>query len=456
MYTSARLNIVMFTNTFTPHVGGVARSVEGFAQQYRKLGHRVLIVAPEFEHTPSDEIDVLRVPALQKFNGSDFSVALPVSGLLSRKLDEFQPHIIHAHHPFLLGMTAMRIARYRNLPLVFTQHTLYEKYTHYVPGDSPKMQQFSIELATHYANLADRVFAPSESVATLLRQRGVNSKINVVPTGVKISQFENGNGERFRKAMNIPKKAFVVGHLGRLAAEKNLPFLSETVAQFIASSTLKNAFKNTANNPKGKKHSREVHFLLIGKGPSENHIRTTFQRAGITKRLHVAGILNPRQLADAYDAMDVFAFASKSETQGMVLTEAMACGVPVVALDASGVKEVVIDTINGRLLQRENAAAFAAGLKWVADQPPLRRLSLSLAARKTAREFSMSNTANLALQHYQDLCHQRSPEQTKNYRHLTQLLELIKIEWAIIEGFANAASHSIVTNHTRQEEAAGS
>jgi len=444
---SAKLNIVMFTNTFTPHVGGVARSVEGFAQQYRKLGHRVLIVAPKFDNTPSDEIDVLRVPAVQKFNGSDFSVALPVSGLLSSKLDEFQPHIIHAHHPFLLGMTAIRIARYRNLPLVFTHHTLYEKYTHYVPGNSPKMQQFSIELATYYANLADRVFAPSESIAELLRQRGVNSKINVVPTGVRISQFENGNGQRFRKAMNIPKKAFVVGHLGRLAPEKNLPFLSEAVAQFIASTT--------AENHKGQKHSREIHFLLVGKGSSEDHIRTIFQRAGISGRLHIAGILNSRQLADAYDAMDVFAFASKSETQGMVLTEAMACGVPVVALDASGVKEVVIDSTNGRLLQRENAAAFATGLKWVADQPPLKRLSLSLAARKTASEFSMANTATLALRHYQDLCHERSPRQTKNYHHLTQILELIKIEWAIIEGFANAASHSIVTNQARQEEFTG-
>lgn len=447
MNNSAKFNIVMFTNTFTPHVGGVARSVESFAQQYRKLGHRVLIVAPEFDHTPTSEIDVLRVPALQKFNGSDFSVALPVSGLLSRKLDEFQPHIVHAHHPFLLGMTAMRIARFRNLPLVFTQHTLYEKYTHYVPGDSPKMQQFSIELATHYANLADRVFAPSESVASLLQQRGVNSTIDVVPTGVEISRFEKGSGQQFRQAMNIPKHAFVVGHLGRLAPEKNLPFLGETVVQFIKSTTSK---KTTTD-----KHSREAHFLLIGTGPSENLIRGIFQRAGIADRLHVTGILNLNQLADAYDAMDVFAFASKSETQGMVLTEAMACGVPVVALDASGVREVVTDSINGRLLQKQNAATFAEGLKWVADQPPLKRFSLSLAARKTARKFSMSNTATRALEHYQDLCQQRRQRPTKDDHHLTQILDLIKAEWAIIEGVAQAASHSLFTTPPRQEESSG-
>ena len=108
---------------------------------------------------------MVRIPAIQNFNGSDFSVALPVSGLLSDTLDAFQPDIVHAHHPFLLGMTALRIARYRQLPLVFTHHTLYEQYTHYVPGDSPVLQRFAIQLVTRYANLADRVFAPSESIA---------------------------------------------------------------------------------------------------------------------------------------------------------------------------------------------------------------------------------------------------------------------------------------------------
>ncbi len=448
MNNSTKLNIVMFTNTFTPHVGGVARSVESFAQEYRKLGHRVLIVAPEFENTPVDEVDVLRVPAMQKFNGSDFSVALPVSGLLSSKLDAFQPHIIHSHHPFLLGMTAMRIAHYRNLPLVFTHHTLYERYTHYVPGDSEKMQKFSIELATHYANLADRVFAPSESIAALLSQRGVNSAISVVPTGVKISQFENASGKRFRKSMNIPKKAFVVGHLGRLAPEKNLPFLSETVSKFIASTRGKNTRR--------KKRCDEAHFLVVGKGPSENAIRGSFQHAGITQHLHVTGILNCRELTDAYAAMDVFAFASKSETQGMVLTEAMACGVPVVALEACGVREVVIDKVNGRLVQREDATAFAEALRWVAKQPPLQRFSLSLAARKTAQEYSMSNTATQALGHYQALCRNSPPRQAKNYHQLARIVELIKIEWAIIEGFANAASQSILKSQPRQQESTGS
>ena len=162
------MNIALLTNTFTPHVGGVARSVDAFAKAYRELGHHVLVVAPEFDDAPEYETDVFRIPAIQHFNGSDFSVVLTVPSELSDYMEEFKPDIIHSQHPFLLGWTAVRMARMLDLPLVFTHHTLYEQYTHYVPGYSPGMKRFIIELSTRYANLTDQVFAPSESIHDLL------------------------------------------------------------------------------------------------------------------------------------------------------------------------------------------------------------------------------------------------------------------------------------------------
>jgi glycosyltransferase involved in cell wall biosynthesis len=326
------MNILILTNTFTPHVGGVARSVEAVTAEYRQRGHRVRVVAPEFPDMQQDEVDVVRISAIQNFNASDFSVALPIHADLGATLDAFQPDIVHAQHPFLLGMTALRIARYRQLPLIFTHHTLYEQYTHYVPGDSPALKRFAIELATRYANLCDLVFAPSESIQALLQERGVVTPIKVVPTGVQLENFAQGDGRVVREQLRIPKDAFVVGHLGRLAPEKNLEFLAQAVADFVGS------------HP-------DAHFLVIGAGPSEDSMRAIFARAGIAARLHIAGILQQQQLADALHAMDVFAFASQSETQGMVLTEAMAAGLPVVVLDAPGAREVVKDQQNGRLLQ---------------------------------------------------------------------------------------------------------
>ena len=418
------MNIVMVTNTYTPHIGGVARSVEAFSSEFRRSGHRVLIVAPEFADMPTDEVDVVRIPAIQNFNGSDFSVALPTAGLLTENLDKFQPDIVHAHHPYLLGMTALRIARYRELPLVFTHHTLYEQYTHYVPVDSPLFRQFVTELATHYANLTDQVFAPSESIASLIQNRGVKAPIAVVPTGVNLERFGCGEGQHFRASMGISKEAFVVGHVGRLAPEKNLGFLAESVAKFLHA------------HPRG-------HFLIVGQGPSKIEIRDIFERQGLMQRLHVAGALDQNELADAYHAMDGFAFASKSETQGMVLTEAMAAAVPIVALDASGVREVVKDGFNGRLLHEETPEAFSTALQWLANLPAAKMESLKRSARETAETFSMQNTAAKAIAHYEALHEKAFVHRHDEFDQWQRILSLIKAEWDIVRGMTEAVGSAM-------------
>jgi glycosyltransferase involved in cell wall biosynthesis len=418
------MNILILTNTYAPHVGGVARSVAAFAEEYRKRGHRVLIVAPEFPDMPAHETGVLRIPAIQNFNASDFSVALPIPTQDSDFIDDFAADIVHSQHPFLLGMAAVRIARRRELPLVFTHHTLYEEYTHYVPGDSPVLKRFIIELATRYANLSDQVFAPSESVRDLLLERGVTTPIAVVPTGVRLEHFAQGDGAACRREMGIPEDAFVVGHLGRLAPEKNLEFLAQAVIQFLLG-------------------ERRAHFLVIGTGPSETTLREHFARAGLHDRLHFAGTLLHQPLADALHAMDVFAFASTSETQGMVLTEAMAAGLPVVALEAPGAREVVNDRINGRLLQAATAADFAAALHWVADLPAQRLRAQKQAALATADAFSMPHTADKALACYASLRPKPAAEARDEDKGWEDILTALKTEWDILKSVAGAGDAAL-------------
>jgi 1,2-diacylglycerol 3-alpha-glucosyltransferase len=413
------MNILIFTNTFTPHVGGVARSVEAFAIEYRKRGHHVLVVAPEFPDRPENEVDVIRIEAIQNFNASDFSVTLPLYPYLNETIDAFRPDIVHSQHPYLLGMTALRVARYRALPLVFTHHTLYEQYTHYVPGDSAALQSFAIELATRYANLTDQVFAPSESIRDLLQERGVTTPIAIVPTGVHLENFASGDGRACRRQLDSPEDAFVVGHLGRLAPEKNLAFLAQAVADFAGS------------------HSH-VHFLVIGAGPSEEAMRDIFAQAGAESRYHPTGTLQGQPLADALHAMDVFAFASTSETQGMVLTEAMAAGLPVVALDAPGVREVVKDRHNGCLLQDATPAAFIAALQWVEKLSPDSMRGLSKAALETAEAFSISRTADKALASYASAKSESTAGASEDVRDWEDVFSWVATEWDILKGVAGA------------------
>ena len=425
------MKIIMLTNTFKPHVGGVARSVETFTHAYRQAGNRVIVVAPEFPNMSPMESQTVRIPAVQNFNGSDFSVVLPFTGRITETMDEFLPDIVHSHHPYLLGMTALRAARAYSRPLVFTHHTRYEEYTHYVPGNSPTLKRFVIELATRYANLCDQVFAPSESIAELLQERKVTTPIEVVPTGIEVEEFAQGNGEQFRAKLQIPPGAFVIGHLGRLAPEKNLGFLAEALSAYL-------------------QINQKAHVLIAGKGPSENHIKAIFSQAGLTSRLHFAGLLEQPELADAYKAMDVFAFASFSETQGLVLAEAMAAGVPVVALSAPGVKEVVKNSFNGRLLFESSVAAFVSALEWVAHLSSEERGILSSHARATAECFSVNHTTRKALACYERLMEKNFAERKEADYQWEKLLLLIKTEWDIVKGMTEAAGIALTSNNQKQ------
>lgn len=426
------MNIVMVTNTFTPHVGGVARSVQGFTQAFRQRGHRVLVIAPRFEVTPAWERDVVRIPALQHFNGSDFSVPVPVPGRVAGALSTFAPQIVHAHHPFLLGDTALRIAAARAIPVVFTYHTMYEQYTHYVPGQSPRLKRFVVELATGYCNLCDAVIAPSATVAALLGQRGVTVPIAVIATGVDRDAFAHGDGPGFRQRAGIPRDAFVVGHVGRLAPEKNLGFLAAAVARFLL-------------------HNAQAHFLVAGDGPALADIQRTFAASGLTARLHVEGVLGQRELADVYWSMDVFVFASQTETQGMVLTEAMAAGVPVVAVDAAGVRDVVRDRENGRLVLQEDVGEFVAALAWIATLTPAARQHLGHGVAHTAVAFAMEHTAARTLALYTALCQEQPARKEVETSLWTMARRRVAEEWKIVSNMAHAAGGAVLARQSMAE-----
>ena len=422
------MNILMMTNTFTPHVGGVARSVSGFTQAFRRRGHRVLVVAPEFPGTPAGEEDVIRIPAIQQFNGSDFSVRLPIPGYLDSKLKTFHPDVVHSHHPFLIGDSALRIAIQHKVPLVFTHHTMYEEYTHYVPGDSPGLKRFVVSLSTGYANLCDLVIAPSQSVAEELSRRGVRRPIRSIPTGVDTRALGRGDGAGFRRRHGIMENQLVVGHAGRLAPEKNLEFLAQSVAGFL-------------------KSRDGARLMVVGCGPSETAIRSIFAQAGLENRLDCVGRQMGQDLIDAYHAMDVFAFASKSETQGMVVVEAMAAGLPVVALDAPGVREVVSDGVNGRLLPEESMESFARALSELASLPKPRRTLMREAALQTAKSFSMDVCAERMLEVYEGLIGERAFERGEDdHTFWISVLDQIRGEWDLIKNMAEAAADALASS----------
>ena len=430
------MNILMMSNTYTPILGGLEKSIRTFMLQFRKLGHKVVLVVPEMKGSPEKEYGVLRLPAIQNFSGTDFSVNLPIPGLLSKLVDSFKPDIVHAHHPFLMGDMALRLAGQYRIPLVYTYHTMFDQY-HYLRVGDDAMKQFLTKLSLGYSNLADCVIAPSKSVRDILIKNEVKTRIHVVPTGINIRVFTDGSGKKLRSRLKIPPSAFLVGHVGRLAPEKNLEFLARSAARFV-------------------KQNKKAYFLVIGKGSSRKIIKTIFKKEDIEDRLRLVGVLKGEKLVEGYRAMDVFAFASESETQGIVITEAMAAGTPVVALDAPGVREVVKDRQNGRLIYSESEKRFAYALAWCADQNVREWKKIKLEARRTAEHFSIASTVNRALRVYQITKARNYTPSRIRRSQWHRVMGRVKTEWHLLTNITKATGAALAETVVSKESEHGS
>lgn len=417
------MKIAMFTNTFAPLVGGTEKSVATFREDLCALGHDVLIATLRHGGDETIEEGVLRLPGLPgtaRGQGACRQEPWNPCGAagLTEALDRFAPDLVHAHQPFLLGDTARRHARGRGLPLVLTHHTLYGRAADRVfLGRLEALERAAGRLAVAYSNDCEAVVAPTGSVAALLREQGVAGEIGIVPTGVDTRRFSSGRGGRFRAKHSIPGDAFVVGHLGRLLPAKRVAYLAEAVAEFMADSI----------------HARA---LFCGEGEAAGEVRARFEAAGLAKRLTLVGNLPDDEVPDAYAAMDVFAFASLTDTQGIVLLEAMAAGTPALALRATGPQDLVADGVCGRLLDPGSAPRdFARALADFARDSS--RSEFAGAARRHAASYDRRRCAEALVGIYRGALQQSRrggadrADRTANAA-LEELHRRVEAEWRIL------------------------
>lgn len=420
------MRVLMMSNTYLPIVGGLEKSIVTFTEQFRKKGHKVKIIAPSFKGEKERDPNVIRLPSIQNFNKTDFSLHLPSPGILEDIFESYHPDVVHAHHPFLIGDLALRLCGQYEIPLVFTYHTMFEQYTDYFALDNKIVRDFVVRLAAGYANLTDHVIVPSQSILKILRERDVEAPISVVPTGFDVDKFKNGSGAAFRKKYDIPQDAFVVGHVGRLSEEKNLIFLAQTLACFLI-------------------ERPGTFFFIVGGGSCEEKMKRIFDDAGVTKQVVFAGVLKDQALVDAYHVMDVFAFASLSETQGMVLTEAMSAGVPVVAVDAPGVREVVKTGENGELIPCLSQARMLQALGKCHSLPDSEFSLLCEGAEQKAAEFTADKCADKALKVYNKVLKEKRKQRKKMAKENSWkvLMKRLETEWSMFENLGNATQHAL-------------
>lgn len=417
------MRILMFTNAYAPLVGGVSTSVRLAKQALEQRGHQVRLIAPSYDQPVRRERGVRRVTSLHNVLKTAYSLPLPSAGLLQAVTDDFHPDVIHVHHPLLLGTTGAQLAAAWNVPLVYTYHTRFEHYMHYV-GDSPLLQSAFLATFLEFMRYCDVIIAPAASAGHALRDMGVTAPIAIVPSACDTQRLARGDGARFRKKHDIPAEAFVAGTVSRLDPEKNVQFLMAALCTFLD-------------------RAPDAIVVIVGDGTERSGLEAMVAQRGHTRRVRFTGMLKDDALADAYAALSTFAYASRSETQGIVFAEALSMGVPVVALHAPGATDAIQDRVEGFLVNTENEGDFAKAILAVRALPPKLVTSMSKAARSRARLFAPARHA-LALEYlYSDVIarHPGGPASPAS------VLEALRRTWLLWSAPLQPRGHHFRHNH---------
>ncbi|MGB9607408.1 MAG: glycosyltransferase, partial [bacterium] len=331
--------IAIFSESFPPIINGVSISIETFAKHLQELGCKVYFFAPRYPGYIDKNSSVFRFPSFRFPHHPEYPIPIPFSPRIFEIFSSLKIDVVHPQTPFLLGWTARHLARKNGSILVTTYHTFYEEYSHYAfPIPSFIIKPFLRKLSKDFCNLCDAVIAPTKAVEQLLRGYGVYREIEVIPTGLELDNWYKEENPAFpRLALGIPPDASIITYIGRLAAEKN-------VAMLIF------AFKRIVEQVPN------VYLLFVGSGPEEEHLKELSEEMGVDDKCRFLGFVDREKVRECLSASDILVFPSKTETQGLVMAEALAMGVPVVAADSFGARETIRNGVDGFILPAEPEA----------------------------------------------------------------------------------------------------
>lgn len=322
-----KLSIIFVTNNYFPYQGGVVSSITNSVEALRKNGHSVTIITLDFAHQKTYEPGVVRLYCPIKFMYKTNHMAIPLLPYyqIQQLLQKIKPDIIHAHHPFLLGKAALKAAKNLDIPLIFTYHTLYDHYLHYIPLPKIITQPLVNKLVKSFCINSHGVIAPSNAVKERLTACSISTKTEIIPSAIASHFFQkNSRNISFTPPLHLLS-------VSRFTKEKNIYFLLDMLALL---------------NPNK--------FIVTFAGYGSEY-PSLEKYAYCTKKLspqNVKFIEKPskQQLKELYHNAHLFIFASQTETQGLVLAEAMAHGIPVIALNGPGQQDIIKNGYNGFLV----------------------------------------------------------------------------------------------------------
>ena len=406
------MRIAMMTNNYKPFVGGVPISIERLADSLRDLGHSVYVFAPDYKSPVDDDEYTFRFPTMKHKIAGAIPIPNLIYGYVKNAISTLDIDLIHVHHPVMIGNVATRIGKEFHIPVVFTYHTRYEQYLHYLTpfgylqnkanqgnllGESIldfAQRQVIQRYLNRFLEKCDMVFAPTESIQNYLKPFHIDTPISIAPTGLPPACFENHIEATAIRKKYLQKKQYLFCTVSRLAKEKNLSFLLRGV------SAVKKQLGDVFN------------VLILGDGPEKENLIALSQTLKIEENVFFIGEVSNHKISAYHQACDLFLFSSKSETQGIVLLEAMAAYLPVFAIRATGVSDVVVNGENG-VLSSDSITEWADNLISILKNPAV-LIKMRSSARTTALLYDEKSIANQILESYAYCTNGKS--KTGNYR----------------------------------------
>lgn len=373
------MKILMISDVYFPRINGVSTSIQTFRETLRAHGIEVTLVAPDYPNTSAlgtDHEPIVRIPAQRvPFDPEDRLMNRAELRRLPERLQGQHFDLVHVQTPFVAHYAGLRLAAQRSIPCLTTYHTHFEEYFHhYLPLLPASLTRFvARHLARSQCNALDAVVVPSQAMHRALSDYGVTRPIHVLPTGIPLEKFSAGDRGSFRSRHGIAAQAPLALYVGRVAHEKNLVFLLQALKQ-------------------ASKILPELCLVIAGEGPALAGLRQQAVDAGLGGRVCFVGYLDrERELPDCYAAADLFVFASKTETQGLVLLEAMAMGVPALGIPAMGAADI-LGPQRGGICAPDDAAGFGVRMaELLADREGL--AVHGAAAREFAAEWAAPQRA---------------------------------------------------------------
>jgi glycosyltransferase involved in cell wall biosynthesis len=380
------MRVLFISDVYFPRVNGVSTSIRTFRNDLTAAGVETVLVAPAYGEAAAIEPDIIRVPSAGVPRDPEdrrmkwLALRRALAPLAGQHFD-----LVHIHTPFVAHYAGVRFARQAGIPVIATYHTFFEEYLHHYVPMMPRALGRTLARRFTRSQCAqlDAIVVPSEPMRKLLLEYGIRVRTQVIPTGLPTDRYVPGNGARFRAQFGIAADRPLLLYVGRVAHEKNIEFLLHSFVVL-------------------RRARPDAMLVIAGEGPAREHLRQLAVQLGIAAQTQFIGYLDrERGLADCYAAADVFVFASRTETQGLVLLEALAQGRPVVSTAILGTASILQPSCGARVAP-EKTDVFAQTIVDILDDPQ-RAAKLSAQARTYALSWASANMAWRLAELYREL-----------------------------------------------------